>query len=266
MERKRQWEIASTGLDEYLQTIGGDPFNGQSSVGLRVPASTRGTGRYLFLLASFSVAEGACVRIRGYRQLATIGYAQVSGEAPNARNQVVEQEIQSPFWRFPDGNISWHLRRLGPPNAQSIPRTLDAGPIDCESFKYLWADAPCLLYGPGMGGTRPTGNVYTNVSKYVPPNAGKPYGDGVDKLGTFYDLRTQWRTHGAWDSLDIPVRGPDTIAFFASVRQSNPSVRTALTPPGTFYAGGLSVEEQFLLNFPSAIYWRVGGALRVEEG
>ena len=265
MERKRQWEIASSGLDEYLQLVGSDPFGSQSSVGLRVPtAASTPKNRYLMLLAGFTVAEGACVRIRGYRQLVTIGYAQPKGEGGTA-TYVVEQEVQSPFWRFSDGNISWHLRKMGPPNAQAVPRTLDAGPVDSDSFKCLWADGAACLYG-NPAPARPAGNVYTNVVGYVPPNGGKPYGEDVNaKLGTFYDLRTQWRTHGGWEALDIPIRGPETVALFASVKQSDPS-RTSLTLPKTFYAGGLSVEEQFLQNFPNAIYWRVGGALRVEEG
>ena len=279
-ERPRRFEIATTGFDEFLSLVGSDPFGGGAphAVGLRVPflpTPTLAAGgaqlRYLFLLASFSVAEGACVRIRGYRQLATLGLAQetVGG------TRVIEQDITSPIWHPPDADISWHIRRIGDPNAGGVPKPLGnaavlpavGGPVlDVENYKRNWSDGSALLYGPGSGAA--PGSIYPNIATYVPPNAGKPYGDAIDsKQGTFYDLRTSWRTHGAWnDSLDIPIRGPDTIAFFASVRQTNPETRLPITvASGAFYGGGLLPEEQFLLNFPTAQYWRVGGALIVEE-
>jgi hypothetical protein len=280
LERPRQIEIASSGFDEYLQLVGSDPFAGPSpnSVGLRVPGlptpalSAGGAQlRYLFNLASFTVGDGACVKIRGYRQLATLGFAQKQGSEEDATVYVVEQEIVSPFWRFTDGNISWHIHVFGGPNASDVPKGVTAPYTDVArdvvSYKRYWADSPCLLYGPGSGAA--PGNIYQNIATYVPPNNGKPWGSAIaSKQGTFYDLRTPWRTHGALDSLDIPVRGPATVAFFASVRQSNPETRDALSPPGgdesTFYAAGLSAEEQFLLNFPDAIYWRVGGSLILE--
>jgi hypothetical protein len=273
--RPRRWEIATTGFDEYLSLIGGDPDGQSTSVGLRVPTLATAVGaqsdRYLFNCASFTVADGECAVIRGYRQLVTIGYAQPLGETPSFGYRIVEQEVLSPFWRFPDGNISWHLRSIGPPNASQIPQpgpaglTADGGVnAQSRSFAYNWSDAPALLFGVGQAA--PPGGIYTQIGAYVAPNSGRVWGTGITaKQGTFYDLRTPWRTHGAWEALDIPVTGPDTIAFFASVRQTNPSTRPVLTLPGTFYSGGLSVEEQFLKNFPNAIYWRVGVALIVEE-
>jgi hypothetical protein len=275
--RNRRWEIATTGFDEYLQLIGGDPYsaNGAStSVGLRVPTLATPTvllggltSRYLFLLSSFSVPEGGRVRIRGYRQMVTIGYKQVEGES-SPTTRIVEQLVTSPFWRFADGNVSWHIHRIGSPNAQGVPQNPGNGPADMSSFKQYWADGPALLYGPPAP-ARPAGDIYTNLGSYAPPNAGKPYGQPVaSKQGTFYDLRSPWEADRAWDSLDIPIDGPDTIAFFASVRQTNPEARVALAAPSTplNYQAGLSSEEQFLLNFPNAIYWRVAGSLIVEEG
>jgi len=267
-ERRRQFEIATTGFNEYLQLVGGDPFGGQTSVGLRVPTLATplldvggGQKRYLFNLASFSVGEGACVRIRGYRQLLTIGYKQPS---EIAAPRVVEQLVTSPFWAFQDGNVSWHITLCGSPNASSFPKGQNPGPVDINSFKQYWADTPSLLYGPPAPAA--FGGIYPNLATYTPPNAGKPYGDPIASgQGTFYDIRSPWTDDRAWYSLDIPIRGPETIVFWASIRQTSPGRRVAITPPGTFYPGGLSAEEQFLLNFPSAIYWRVGGALVVEE-
>lgn len=267
--RPRQFESATTGFDDGLQLIGGDPMRGTSSVGLRVPslptpATQAGLlDRYLNLLAIFSVGESACVRIRGFRQLVTIGTRIATTVEGTTTFRDVEQLVTSPFWRFPDGNISWHLHLLGPPNAQGLPTAI-APAVDLPSFKLLMAEGPALLYGPGQP---PVGDgIYTDLGAYVAANGGRPPGVPIDAhLGTFYDLKTQWQTHGAWYSLDIPVRGPETIAFFASVRQTNPNTRTVIVPPNPFFPAGLSSEEQFLLNFPAAQYWRVGGALIVEE-
>ena len=271
-------EIVTNGFDEYLALVGGDPDGSTTSMGLRVPTLATPAGvaglsdRYLFLLASFSLGEGECARIIGYRQFVSLGYAQSFGNPDGGTNgfRVVEQEVFSPNFRFPDGNVSWHLRTMGPPNAQQIPQQGSAsmrskGPdASCDSFVYQWADTPALLFGTGQ--SVPPGRIYPNLSSYTPPNGGKPWGTGIATgLGTFYDLRTQWRTHGAWTSLDIPVQGPDTIGFFASVRQTNPSTRPPLTLLSIKAPNGLSAEEQFLLNFPNAIYWRVGGALIVES-
>ena len=56
--------------------------------------------------------------------------------------------------------------------------------------------------------------------------------------------------------------GPDTIAIFISVLQGNPATRNRLAIPT--YPTNLPPEEQFLLNYPDAIYWRVGASMIVE--
>lgn len=267
LTRRQQFEVASSGFDDGINGFGGDPFGGLSSVGLRIPTSPNQPTRYLFLLATFTVGEGACVRIRGYRQLLTIGLQQtrsIGEEGAVARP--IEMLVTSPFWHFTNGNVSWHMMRCGRPNASSVPQTPANGPVDLPSFKQYWSDGPALLYGPPAPAF-PDGANYVNVLDYVPPNGGKPYGEALNnKFGTFYDLRTQWTTHGGWYSMDEPIEGPETVAFFASVLQTDPSARAAILVPGTFYQGGLSQEELFLLNFPTAVYYRIGGSLIVEEG
>jgi hypothetical protein len=274
MECKRRWEIATTGFDEYLSTVGGDPDGQSTSFGLRVPTLATPVGansqRYIFNGASFSVGDGACARIIGWRQFWSLGYAQPVTEGGDLTGayRVVEQEVTSTNFRLPDGNVSFHMRTLGPPNAQQIPQpgagSVRAAGANCSSFIYNWADTPALLFGTGQ--VPPPGRIYTNLTSYVAPNSGRLWGTGiVSKQGTIYELRTPYRTHGGWTSLDIPITGPDTVAFLITVRQSDPSTRPALVLPATFYPGGLSPEEQFLQNFPSAIIWRVGVALIVEE-
>jgi len=262
---RKRIEIATTGSDEFSQGIGHGPQSEASNVGLRVPALATPNGptgygkRYTFLLALFSVGEGRCAVVRGFRQLLTIGQA---GEAGEGGTAIAEFPVTSPFWCFPDGNASWHLKLLGAPNAQGIPRA-QAPAIDQQSFKRRFAETPCCLYETA---TVPNGGSYTALSAYTPPNGGIPYGSDIQAgMGTFFDIRTQWTTHGGWYSLDIPVVGPQTVAFIATIKQTNPSGRAVITPPDPFYAGGLLPEDQFVLNFPNAIYWRVGGSLIVEE-
>jgi hypothetical protein len=273
---RRRIEIPTDGTDEALQLIGSDPFGSMSSVGLRVPslstfalATANGlrqpNNRYLFAAAQYSVAEGSVGRILGYRLLQTIGVKiQVGGGFSPSLFRVVEQEVLSPFWHFPDASVSYHLRRMGPPDHQRIPHTTP-NPVTLRSTHLIMSTGPALLYETIA---TPAGDpFYVNLTGYTPPNGGKPYGEplGDGHQGTFYDLRTQQRTHGAWHSLDIEVEGPDTIVAFISVGQSDPATRPALpVPTPTFFSGGLSAEEQFLLNFPNAIYWRVGFSLVIE--
>ena len=259
---KRIIEIQSAGFDEYLQGVGGDPQRGGSYVGLRVPAlASTPDNRVLFLGAAFSISDGAKARIIGARQLVTIGEVLNPG-TDTARP--VEQEVTSAVWRFTDGNVSHHLRQIGPPNGQGQPAVVQ-GPLDAPSFKYRWAMAPALLY---QAASVAAGEPYTNLTAYTPPNGGAPFGRPIEngfEQGALYGLSFNRRTSQAWESLSIDIEGPDTVAWFIPVKQTNTSTRVALTPPeGGFVSGGLPPEEAFLQNFPNAIYWRVGVSLIVE--
>lgn len=256
-------EIVSSGLDEYLQGFGGDPWGGSSAMGLRVPtlATPNKDRRYLFLLASITLGEGTTATIKGYRQFSSLGTTLSAG-------RYIEQEIQSPNFRLPDGNISWSLRRLGPPNAAGFPRAQAPG-LDLPSFKKYWADGSCLLYQDYT--IAAANRLYPQLTSYVPPNLGRPWGTSLSagQQGLMTDQRTYWRSSQAWSSLDVHVEGPDTIALFASVYQSA-GTYSVVAPPVNF-SNGISSEEAFIGNFgagssevPHPIYWRVGGALIVE--
>src|ERR1700687_1101782 len=274
-------EIITTGIDEQLQLVGSDPYAHIENVGLRVPFGPTATvgkvaplderacpefpgpllNRYLFMLCAFNVNYKQCARLRGWRELVTIGTKQTS-DAGSPR--VVEQEVLSPFWKFADGNVSFHLMDMGPPGGQGLPLTL-RGPIDLNNFKFRWASSPALLYDTGT--VMPAADLfYVDLTTYVAPHQGKPYGAPlIPGMSVMYDLRTPWRSGGLpWHAIDIPITGPRTVALFASVRQTNPATRVALTLPLPIYPEALSPEEQFLLNFPNAIYWRVGGGLIVD--
>jgi hypothetical protein len=260
MSSRRVIEIASSGVDEYLQGLSGDPYNGSSAVGLRVPAlaTPNAQSRYLFLGSVFSIGEGVKARIRGYRQLVTLG-KDVTGEGGTPR--FVEQPVTTPTFRLQDGNWSFHLHRLGPPNAQGWPQV--ANPADnLRSFMFHWADGPALLY---QNYTIDAGQAYyTKLTAYTPPNNGRPWGTALrsGQQGTFTDLRTPWLTHGAWHSLDEEFYGPDTIAMFISVRQT-----AGAEPPSGVTLSDLPnsmPEEQFIAAFPGCLIWRVGCSMIVE--
>lgn len=275
----REWiEVSSRGIDEELQTVAGDPFGGLSSVGLRVPhlASPRGrtSARYLFQLGGFTVPEGIRVRVHGYRQLVTIGYLQPGNAQIGLQPRVNEFQVTSPFFKFTDGNISWHLMRMSmneplhplrPGHTRNMSLVTPGPPLTpLRNLAWKMSDTPALLFSSV---TTPNFDpFYTDLTAYTAPNSGRPWGRPLTSgVGCFYDLRTQWRESQAWSALDIPIEGPTRVAFFASVAQTNPQGRPAIIPPPNDLSGAsLSLEERFILNNPNAIYWRVGGALIVE--
>jgi hypothetical protein len=260
------YEVATAGIDEAFQLITSDPFGGSSNVGLRVPTTPTnpdGSNRYLMLLASFEVPEGTNARVIGFRQGLWLGAKQTADEG-GAPTRVIEQLVTDPAFHLQDGNVSWHMHVL-PRGQLPFPGGQSFTP-GRRSASFRFSNAPALLYENGSDfGANP---YYLTPVSYVPPNSGKPWGTPLrNDLGTFYDLRTEWASHGAWHSMNEPVEGGGDgtiVALFASVKQTDPNSRVALVPPGTIYTGGISAEEQFLLNFPAAVYWRVAGALIVE--
>jgi hypothetical protein len=251
MPRGSRYEISSVGFDTSLQGVGGDPDNSGYAVGIRVPsAPTISTpNRYFFMLARTRLNAFCKAHLIGIRQMVTIGTLISNGGTPPA-NYPLEKEVQSPFWKFTDGNVSWHLRRIPPTHQQQ------ANIYNAEGLSYLDSQTPSLLYL----------NAPTEAGGYIAPNKipGVPL---VAQLGTFYDLRWNWRDDHAFFSLDAEIQGPCDIALFASVRQTNPETRTALVLPGSLPAGTDSIpqEDAFVVNFPTSIYWRIAGALLFQE-
>src|SRR5262245_48218589 len=72
---RRRVELVSQGIDAALQGLAGDPYNGTTSVGLRVPAhvTTGAVNRYLFMLCHFRLPEGINGWVRGFRQGWSLG-------------------------------------------------------------------------------------------------------------------------------------------------------------------------------------------------
>lgn len=219
-------------------------------MGLPVPQNqpTNPANRYLFLLASAQFEAGQVARLVGMRQYLTIGQG-VAGAGADAATYPIERPVVTPSWRFPDGNVSWLLRRY------DIRPNSNANEFNRSGQSYLMSGTPSLLYV----------NSPQQIGGYSPPT---PPGNVVmPDLGNFHDIRFPWADDHAWDSLDIEIKGPCTIGFFASILQTNPATRPTLNltqpPPGGYEC--IPPEEAFILNFTGSAYTRVAGALIFEQ-
>jgi hypothetical protein len=277
-------EYQSYGPDQQMQLVGSDPFRGRDSLGMKVPTlatqslpSAVGQGldsRYLFHLASFQVPpSGGCSRIIGYRLLVELWAVQSTVNG----NRVVRQTVYDPGFVLSDANWSWHMRYI--PGAGCLENIRGGGGlatpavqsdgtfVNLDGTAFRMSSQSALLYETLK---IPLGDpFYVDLSDYVPPNKGRPWGEPLANMGTFYGVSTNWSSDSAWSSLDIPCVQPGTYALFASVRQTNTATRVNLTAPGTFFSGGLGAEEAFLLNFAGAstppFIGVVGGSLIVEH-
>ena len=280
MTARRRFEIQSHGVDEFHQGFGTDPFGGQSWLGLRVPFKPTldlvtppeppWKRRYMFQGAAFSVAEGSIARIIGYRQLYTLGIA-----IPASGSRIIPRELDvtAASFSFVDATVSWHFRRLGGPNFQGIPSFRPSSATDLANARRGFSMQPALLYDKIVV---PAGNpYYTNLTDYTPPNGGRPWGFPLTdnpEMSDVFGLSTDWRTPDAWGSLDVEVRGPDTVFCIISAAQTDPDVSQGVAPPFTNPGGeglGVRPEDAFIENagtgFGLPVFnWRVGVSLIVE--
>lgn len=264
--RGSRYEVSTVGFDENLQLVGNDPLVSPYNVGLRVPSSPTTfsvpSTRYLFMLARAKFQAHERARLVGVRQLATIGTPISNGnEGSSLADYILEKQITSPFWRFQDGSISWHILRSKP--GLTVP---SGNPLNIDSVMFRDSDTPALLYetytAPFAGG----GNA---ITAYVPPFGGRPLPNGdplTPDLGGFHDIRYPWNA-GQFDDIDIEIEGPCTISFYASVKQTDPASRTLLVVPASLPGGvdSIPAEDAFVANFVDTIYWRVAGALIFER-
>jgi hypothetical protein len=260
VEQRRTFEISTASFDPSFQLRSSGPQGAGTNIGLLIPAApsiSRAT-RYLFALAGFGLSGAQKARIRGIRQLLTIGgtTSLSSGDPPVTSNLYnVEQQVTTPMWRFADGNVSWHLLRIPP----GMRRFANAANGNDQMFRFAKQSA-LLFESPPVPGpyVAPWGGQL--------PAGGKP----IAGLGQFYDVRFPWWVSQGWSSVDFPIEGPCSVVFFASVWQTNPSARPTITPSTSPVAPtlGLPPEENFLLSLPLTAlvrYWRIAGSLIVEE-
>lgn len=241
--RKGRWEVTTQGFDGNLQTIGSDPWASNAYTGLIVPTAPTVTAqqRYLFQLARASFNAPARARIVGLRMYASlVGYVEES-------TIPFELPIVSPMWRFPDGNISWHVMTVGK-------RWIDRrNPANTDSVVYQDAiGGAALLYRVNAGGV------------YEPPNQGRPWGRPLaSDLGNIHDLRYPWRDSQVELELDIPVPDMVDVVVYASVWQHD----TSLGAPslGSTQQAAVAPEDRFWSTMTNVQYGRIAASLIFEE-
>lgn len=243
-------EIVSAGRDPAIGFVGSDPYKAATYTGLVVPSASSasiGDARYLFMLAreQFQAGEKG-VRLVGIRQYADL-VAFIPGAEEGDPLQTFHQEIKSPMFHPPDGNISWHV--------MVIPKTFrdTRNPANADSFIYQDSYSPALLY--------------QTSAPYSPPNGGRPWGVSIGaSLGNIHEMRYPWRDTHVEHLLDIPIPLPCDVALFASVRQNRVGTNPSGVNMSAVQIASLSREEQFLVNFhATARYGRIAGSLVFEE-
>jgi hypothetical protein len=281
MDLLHQTYLATTsGIDETLQGISTDPFgqNIPSALGLRIPPVLPGLSdptqqpRYLFVLASRTLYQKTT--IRGIRQGLTIG---VNRSAEANRVLPYEMPVTSRFWKFPDGNVSWHLVRE--PNDD--PRILAARSVqDAASWRYLQADQSAMLYKRATfaaGAFNPSTGAPLfypqGLLTYTPPDfwAGKE--SGIADLGNMKSIVYPWSSESD-DKLNIVVSGNCRVTLYASVLQTDPATRlkpVTLTSANVI-SSGITPEDAFVSNFTTGEggtagpnYWRIFGSILFDD-
>jgi len=214
--RRGRLEIATIGFNPNLQLVGSDPNGSPYDLGLFVGANASAdtpTERQLIMLCQKQFNAGQRGRLVGFRQYLTMG-VNIPVTAPGgAAFYPLERPIETPTWKFIDGNVLWGIRRV-PPSPHWKPNLLNA-----DGFAFEWSETPAQLFESVAGGV------------VTPPYGGLFPGNVlVPELGRFFDLRCR-----RWSQpveLDIPFEGPCNIAFFASIQQTNPATRTPAPPIG----------------------------------
>ena len=247
MRGRGRYELSTTGLDENLQLVGADPYGTAYGFGLRIPNfQLSAHKRWLYMLAMSRIAANERVTLVGMRQFVSIGA--LKSDDSGTRNYPFEQQVTSPWWHFPDGNVSWHLKRVAPG------MNMQPNDANAPGQTYLYAMQSALLY------EQPPTIISTD--HYVPPNNGQPPGASLlPEYDGMKDIRSPWQVH---IPIGLEIEGPCDIALFASVRQSDPITRAAGIA-GALTTTGLAIEDAFVGNYPTAVYWRIAGALIFQE-
>ncbi len=261
-----RFEIVTNGPNAEFGFLRSDPYGTNAYTGLVVPtapSTSIANARYLFMLAraSFTNSEnnGAYegVRLVGIRQYVELIARIPARQAPLSQNSgppagstvSFRKEITSPLWHPQDGNISWHVMVISPGQRDH------RNPLNADGFMFQDSNSPALLY--------------QTTGPYVPPNAGRPWGDPIGaSLGNIHDLRYPWRTDLSEYPLDIPIPVPCDVVLFASVRQNDPALNPVLSDAVNanqqFMA--LGPEDQFVVAYPTfAQYGVIAGALVFDQ-
>lgn len=264
---RSRFEVASYGFDPDLCCLGSDPSGSIISAGLRVPtlATTSRATRYLFQLAT--VKLGKCpVWLVGIGQMLTLYTNTALGSGVPVAP--VERFVRSdPSYHFTDATVSWHLRYL-----RSVPSYLRKhNVLETESFAWRWSgSSPALVFedatfnAANLDGRGHPDN-YVPLTGYTPPYGGQPPGVDVAGLGTFNSIEFPWDNPNAQAIEPVKLEGPGALVLYASVWQTNPGTRAVVQAPAAYPAPIDLGEAGFVLDFPGAVYGRIGGLLRLER-
>jgi len=185
-------EVFTDGIDEQLQGLTSDPFGASipSSVGLRIPSFRQdNVTRYLFLLATRKIS--APTRIRGIRQLLTLGASIETGSEPPTIFPSQEFTVVSPWFKAPDGNVSWHL--VMEPNAVdavNIPTFSAGAVVPSTNLMFDSADSPALLF-QNIAFQEPVGQgiyYFQDITAYTPPVKATAEWQPIGGLGCMHHI------------------------------------------------------------------------------
>ena len=280
---KRRFELSASGIDEALVGMTSDPWSqgAPQAPGLRIPAvlpSDEGDvskrPRYFFCLAT-RTAE-APFKVIGCRQGLTLGVnlAAVNGEPGY---QPLEFAVETPDFRFPDGNVSWHIvleRNARPRNQKPL--------TDTNNWSYGWADGPAMLYDTftntniGLNG-QPL--LYmAGLTAYTPPKLSNSWKPIAADLKSFYDIRFPQTSAQAWNAFGegIVVGIGTRVSLYATVLQTRPATGFQLgiqnsgdpingTPPEWAFVTGYTVAGSEEAPTIGPNYWRIFGSLIFED-
>ena len=264
-------EVSTAAFDPDKAGVGSSGFLGDpTSSALFIPrtptndTTTPPLGRYFFRLAALLVPSGATAKIRGLRQYVSIAQEFSVTVGQDSWTSVLELPVTSPLWAFPDGNVSWHLRKISGPIDTRPPRV----PTPTGTSSSLYAqDSALLVDDTFVGGI-------VNPTAYQPAGSGNPPGDGIWSLGTIRDMRYPWNQQGILHGSDFVVEGPCLVALFASVRQTDPATRpyipNASLPVGAAF-NALGPEDQFIYAFgdppgQNTRYRHIAGSIMADIG
>lgn len=266
---QRRVIVATAGTDARKTLVGTSAVPGDTGFsGLVLPTGpTSGAGRrYSVRLASIGVPTGHVCRILDIGQLLTIAACwaidptQLSrqGDQGNREEDTppcfhFERPVTTPWWTFPDGNVSWHLRQYVPNDQSDMPRSLER---DTASIG-LYGTGEAILYDRAA---------IIPMAPYSPPGAGRLPGTPVGDLGVWHDMRFPWEGTPSAQVPELLAKGPCIVSMFASVYQTDVTGRPK---PAAWLSeaqiNALVPEDQFLVAFPDTTrYYRIGGRMTAE--
>lgn len=230
---------------ERWEGIGTDSL-GSNGVGyLPVPEAptTSAETRYFGHISTKYVPDFYLGGLVGLRQSIVIGTARRAN--PDDELTHTEQEQLSPFWAFPDGNVTWYVTWI-PGRAQPVhPPTANLG-----------TNFSTEIYGTHAAW------LAKSVAPYLPLNGGQPPGTAVAQLDKLTSLLFQYRVQGFSFYEGFTFIGPGRFDLWVSVRQTDPNRQRPTLQPAPVPT---RIEDIFVAGNPLARYMSVAGDLLVRN-